>query len=123
MTIVTLNSISDNSVISISISSVAEATDSLSCLCCGGFLLLVILMKRDCRVVQSPSVDWDPGRAPLFYRDLRDVGFFLKEFIYLRERETVSKKGNPSRRVGEEEAGSRWRSPMKDSFRNVVITP
>ena len=44
-------------------------------------------MKRDCRVVQSPSVDWDPGRAPLFYRDLRDVGFFLKDFIYLFERE------------------------------------
>ena len=38
----------------------------------------------------------DPGRVPLFYRDLRDVGSFFKDFIYLfeRERETVSKKGN-----------------------------
>ena len=32
-------------------------------------------------------IDWDPGRAPLFYRDLRDVGFFFKDFIYLRERD------------------------------------
>ena len=37
-------------------------------------------------------------------------------FIYLRERETDSKKGNPSRGVGEDEAGSWWRSPMRDSF-------
>ena len=38
-------------------------------------------------------IDWDPGRAPLFYRDLRDVGFLLKEFIYLfeAERETARK--------------------------------
>ena len=49
-------------------------------------------MKRDCRVVQSPSVDWDPGRAPLFYRDLRDVGFFLKDFIYLFDRERDSQR-------------------------------
>ena len=54
----------------------------------------------------------------MFYRDLRDVGFFFKDFIYSfeRERQTVSKKGNTSRGVGEEEAGSRWRSPMRDSF-------
>ena len=32
-------------------------------------------------------IDWDRGRAPLFYRDLRDVGFFFKDFIYLRERD------------------------------------
>ena len=67
---------------------------------------------------RAPIIDWDPGRAPLFYRDLRDVGFFFKDFIYLfeRERQTVSKKGNPSRGVGEEEAGSQRRSPMRDSF-------
>ena len=42
----------------------------------------------------------------------------LYDFIYLfeRERQIVSKKGNPSRGVGEEEAGSWWRSPMRDSF-------
>ena len=39
---------------------------------------------------RAQVVDWDPGRAPLFYRDLRDVGFFLKEFIYLFERERQS---------------------------------
>lgn len=79
----------------------AEATDSLSFLCWGGLLFLVILMKRDCRVVQSPSVDWDPGRAPLFYRDLRDVGFFLKEFIYLFERERDSQQERePKQRSG-----------------------
>ena len=58
---------------------------------------------------RAQVVDWDPGHAPLIYRDLSDVGFFLKDFIYLlreRERQTVSKKGNPSRGVGEEEAGS-----------------
>ena len=57
---------------------------------------------------RAQIIDWDPGHAPLFYRDLRDVGFFFKDFIYLfeRERQTVSKKGNPSRGVGEEEAGS-----------------
>ena len=33
-----------------------------------------------------------------------------------RERQTVSKKGNPSRGVRKEEAGSRRRSPMRDSF-------
>ena len=56
----------------------------------------------------EPVIDWDPGRAPLFYRDLRDVGCFFKDFIYLfeRERQSVIKKGNPSRVVGEEEAGS-----------------
>ena len=64
---------------------------------------------------RAQIIDWDPGHAPLFYRDLRDVGFFLKIlFIYLRER--VSKKGNPSRGVVEEEAGSQRRSPMRDSF-------
>ena len=59
-------------------------------------------MRRDCWVVQSPSVDWDPGRAPLFYRDLRDVGFFLKDFIYLfeRERQTVQQEREPKQRSG-----------------------
>ena len=63
-------------------------------------------------------IDRDPGRAPLFYRDLRDVGFFFKDFIYLFESEieAVNKKGNPSMGVGEEEAGSQQRSPMRDSF-------
>ena len=67
---------------------------------------------------RAQIIDWDPGHAPLFYRDLRDVGFFFKDFIYLfeRERQTVSKKGNPSRGVGEEEAGSPRRSPMRNSF-------
>ena len=37
-------------------------------------------------------IDWDPGRAPLFYRDLRDVGFFFKDFIYLFKRETDSQQ-------------------------------
>ena len=67
---------------------------------------------------RAQIIDWDPVRAPLFYRDHRDVGFFFKDFIYLfeRERQKVSKKGNPSRGVGEEEAGSQQRSPMRDSF-------
>ena len=67
---------------------------------------------------RAQIIDRDPGRPPLFYRDLRDVGFFFKDFIYLfeRERQTVSKKGNPSRGVGEEEAGSQRRSLMRDSF-------
>ena len=68
---------------------------------------------------RAQIIDWDPCRAPLFYRDLRDVGFFFKDFIYLfeRERQTVSKKGNPSRRVREEESGSQRRRPVRDSFR------
>ena len=65
---------------------------------------------------RAQIIDGDPGREPLFYRDLRDVGFFLKDFIYLCGRETASKRGNISRGVGEEEAGSQWRSPMRDSF-------
>ena len=52
----------------------------------------------------------------MFYRDLRDVGFFFKDFIYLCGRETTSERGNVSKGVGEEEAGSQWRSPMRDSF-------
>ena len=35
---------------------------------------------------RAQIVDQDPGRAPLLYRDLRDVGFFFKDFIYLFER-------------------------------------
>ena len=67
---------------------------------------------------RAQIIDWDPGHAPLFYRDLRDVGVFFNDFIYLfeRERQTVRKKGNSSRGVGDEEAGSQWRSPMRDSF-------
>ena len=96
----------------------AEATDSLSFLCWGGLPLLIILMWKIAWLSRAQFIDRDPGRAPLFYRDLRDVGFFFKDFIYLfeRERETVSKKGKSSRGVGEEEAGSQQRSPMRDSF-------
>ena len=36
---------------------------------------------------RAQIIDWDPGHAPLFYRVLRDVGFFFKDFIYLFERE------------------------------------
>ena len=45
---------------------------------------------------RAQIIDWDPGRAPLFYRDLRGVGFFFKDFIYLfeRERQIVSQKDN-----------------------------
>ena len=45
-------------------------------------------------------IDWDPGRVPLFYRDLRDVGFFFKDFIYLfmwqraNQREREHKQGS-----------------------------
>ena len=39
---------------------------------------------------RAQIIDWDPGCAPLFYKDLRDVGFFLKDFIYLFERERQS---------------------------------
>ena len=51
-------------------------------------------------------IDQEPGSVHLFYRDLRDVGFFFKDFIHLfeRERQTVSKKGNTSRGAGEVEA-------------------
>ena len=57
---------------------------------------------------RAQVIDWDPGRVPLFYRDLRYVGYFFEDFIYLfeRDRQTVSKNGNPSRGVVEEEAGS-----------------
>ena len=42
---------------------------------------------------RAQIIDWDPGRAPLFYRDLRDVGFFLKIFfIYLRERDSQEER-------------------------------
>ena len=46
---------------------------------------------------RAQIIDWDPGHAPLFYRDLRDVGFFFKEFIYLCGREPTSERGNTSR--------------------------
>ena len=65
---------------------------------------------------RAQIIDWDPGHVHLFYRDLRDVGFFFKDFVYLCGRETTSKRGNTSRGVGEEEAGSQWRSLMRDSF-------
>ena len=58
-------------------------------------------MMRDRRAVKSPSVDWDPGRAPLFYRDLRDVGFFLKDFIYLFERERDRQSARKGTQAGE----------------------
>ena len=65
---------------------------------------------------RAQITDRDPISAPLFYRDLRDVGFFFKDFIYLCGRETTSERGNTSRGVGEEKAGSQLRSPMRDSF-------
>ena len=44
---------------------------------------------------RAQIIDWDPGRAPLFYRDLRDVGFFFKDFIYLCGREpTIESRGS-----------------------------
>ena len=44
---------------------------------------------------RAQIIDSDPRRAPLIYRDLRDVGFFFKDFIYLfgRERKTIARKG------------------------------
>ena len=65
---------------------------------------------------RAQIIDWDPSCVPLFYRDLRDAGFFFKDFIYLCGRETTSEKGNTSRRVEEQEAGAKRRSPMRDSF-------
>ena len=65
---------------------------------------------------RAQIIDLDTGRTPLFYRDLRDVGFFFKDFIYLCGRETTSERGNTSKGVGEEEAGSQRRSLMRDSF-------
>ena len=41
---------------------------------------------------RAQIIDWDPGRAPLFYRDLTDVGFFFKDFIYLFKRERDSQQ-------------------------------
>ena len=64
---------------------------------------------------RAQIIDWDPGHAPLFYRDLRDVGFVFKDFIYLCGREPTSERGNTAGGVGEEEAGSQRRSPMRDS--------
>ena len=65
---------------------------------------------------RAQIIDRDPGRAPLFYRDLRDVGFFFKDFIYLCGRETTSERGNTSRGVGKEDPGCQERSPMRNSF-------
>ena len=48
---------------------------------------------------RAEVVDWDPGCAPLFYRDLRDVVFFLKDFIYLRERVSQQER-EPKQRSG-----------------------
>ena len=39
---------------------------------------------------RAQIIDRDPGSVHLFYRDLRDVGFFFKDFIYLFERERQS---------------------------------
>ena len=38
---------------------------------------------------RAQIIDLDPGHAPLFYSDLRDVGFFFKDFIYSCGRETT----------------------------------
>ena len=53
---------------------------------------------------RAQIIDWDPGSVPLFYRDLRDVGFFFKDFIYLfmwqraNQREREHKQGSGRRR-------------------------
>ena len=51
---------------------------------------------------RAQIVDWDPGHAPLFYRDLREVGFFFKDFIYLcgrdSQREWEHKQGEWERK-------------------------
>ena len=41
---------------------------------------------------RAQIIEQDPGRAPLFYRDLRDVGFFFKDFIYLFDRDRDSQR-------------------------------
>ena len=41
---------------------------------------------------RAQIIDWDPGPALLFYKDLRDVGFFFKDFIYLFLREKDSQQ-------------------------------
>ena len=65
---------------------------------------------------RAQIIAWDPGHALLLYRDLKDVGFSFKDFIYLCGREPTGERGNTSRGAGEEEAGSQQRSPMRDSF-------
>ena len=37
-------------------------------------------------------IDQEPGSVHLFYRDLRDVGFFLKDFIYLFETDSQQER-------------------------------
>ena len=53
-----------------------------------------------------------PPRRPL----LENSFFKKKDFTYSLNRETASERGNTSRGVGEEEAGSQRMSPMRDSF-------
>ena len=66
---------------------------------------------------RAQIIDWVPGRAPCFIGILAMWAFSLKIlFIYLCVREPTSERGNTSRGVGEEEAGSQQRSPMRDSF-------
>ena len=65
---------------------------------------------------RAQIIDRDPGHVPLFYRDLRDVVFFFKDFIYLCDRETASERENTAGGEGEEEAGSQQRSPMRGSI-------
>ena len=60
---------------------------------------------------RAQVIDWDQGRAPLFYRDLRDVGFFLKEFIYLFERERDSQQ---ERETKQRSARGRSRPPVEN---------
>ena len=50
---------------------------------------------------RAQVVDWDPGRVPLFYRDFRDEGFFLKDFIYLFERERDRQSARKGTQAGE----------------------
>ena len=50
---------------------------------------------------RAQIIHWDPGRAPLFYRDLRDVGFFFEDFIYLFERDRDRQSARKGNQAGE----------------------
>ena len=62
---------------------------------------------------RAQVVDWDPGRAPLFHRDLRDVGFSFKDFIYLFERER-ERDSQQDREPKQENGRGRSRLPAED---------
>ena len=98
--------------------SVAEATDSLSFLCWGGGIFPSCHSDEE-RLQGCPELKLLTGTKavrPCFIEILGMWASSLKIlFIHLRERDS-QQNGNPSRGVGEEEAGSQWRSTMRDSF-------